>query len=273
MATVDKTVTEPATESVTYERIGDVGVITLQEGRLNLFTNDSFLKLEEILHEIPTSGIRALVLRSGAEHFSAGVNVEIFKDVSADEARAMFGRLLPNLTKMEDLPFPTISAVHGVCAAAGLELSLGCDLIWAGESAMFVQIEAMIGAATFLGGAQRLAERAGSARAKEIVFTADLYDAATFERWNIVNKVVPDAELWDQTLAFATRLAAGPTRAHAVTKRLIRSYLEDGILTADREILDVATRLFETEDMQGNVRTLLEHGAKGQRERAQFEGR
>jgi enoyl-CoA hydratase/carnithine racemase len=269
MATVETT----PTETVTYERIGDVGVITLQEGRLNLFTNDSFLRLEEILHEIPTTGIRALILRSGSEHFSAGVNVRIFKDVSADEARAMFSRLLPNLTKLEDMPMPTVSVVQGVCAAAGLELSLGCDLIWAGESARFVQIEAVIGAATFLGGVQRLTERAGSARAKEIVFTADIYDAATFERWNIVNKVVPDERLWDEALAFATRLAEGPTRAHAVTKRLVSTYLESGMLAADRQILDVATPLFETEDMQGNVRTLLEHGAREQRERAHFEGR
>jgi enoyl-CoA hydratase/carnithine racemase len=217
--------------------------------------------------------IRALILRSGAEHFSAGVNVQIFKDVSADEARAMFSRLLPNLLKLEDLPMPTLSVVHGVCAAAGLELSLGCDLIWAGESARFVQIEAAIGAATFLGGAQRLTERAGSARAKEIVFTAGVYDAATFERWNIINRVLPDDRLWNEALAFAKHLAAGPTRAHAVTKRLISAYLENGMLAADREILDVATPLFETRDMQANVRTLLEHGAREQRQRARFEGR
>jgi enoyl-CoA hydratase/carnithine racemase len=268
------TVEAPAAEStVEFEKIGDVGVITLSEGPLNLFTEQSFFALEEVIHGVPDSGIRALILRSGGDHFSAGVNVKIFKDVSRDEARALFARLLPNLTKMEDLPIPTIAVVNGVCAAAGLELALGCDLIWAGESTKFVQIEAVIGAATFLGGVQRLTERAGSARAKEIVFTADLYDADTFERWNIVNKVVPDEQLWDEALAFATRLAAGPTRAHAVTKRLVSAYLESGVLAADRQILDVATPLFETEDRQRNVSTLLEHGAREQRERSHFEGR
>src|SRR5918995_831222 len=97
-----------ATETVTYERIGDVGVITLEEGRLNLFTVDTFLKLEELLNELPTTGIRALVLRSGSEHFSGGVHAITFKDVSSDEARAMFARLLPMLTKLEEMPFPTV---------------------------------------------------------------------------------------------------------------------------------------------------------------------
>lgn len=265
--------TAETTDTVTFEMIGDVGVITLDHPPLNLFTFADFERLDEILDEVPQSGARALILRSGLDHFSAGVNVNVFKDVSSDEARATFSRLLPQLTRLEDLPIPTLAVVRGMCAAAGLELSLGCDLIWAGESAQFVQVEAMIGAATFLGGVQRLAERAGAARAREIVFTADMYDAATFERWNIINKVVPDDELWDQSLAFATRLAAGPTRAHAATKRLVRAYLENGMIAADRQILDVATLLFDTEDMQGNVRTMLEHGARDQRKNARFEGR
>jgi enoyl-CoA hydratase/carnithine racemase len=70
------------------------------------------------------------------------------------------------------------------CVGGGLELVLACDLIWAAASARFGQLEATIGTTTLLGGVQRLAERAGASRAREIIYTADQYDAATFERWN-----------------------------------------------------------------------------------------
>lgn len=71
--------------------------------------------------------------------------------------------------------------------------------------------------------------RAGPSRAREIIYTADQYDAATFERWNIVNKLVTDDAFESQTRAFAERLANGPTLAYAAGKRMVRAYLERGI--------------------------------------------
>ena len=79
----------------------------------------------------------------------------------------------------------------------------------------------------------RLAERCGPTRAKEILFGAETYDAATFERWNIVNRVVPDEDLREAALAWAQQLAKGPTLAHAVTKRLLRHALDQGSRQAD----------------------------------------
>jgi len=163
---------------------------------------------------------------------------------------------------LEDAPFPVIAAVHGMCFAAGLELALACDLIIAAEGATFAQVEAKIGAATFLGGVYRLAERCGPARAREIVFGADTYDAATFERWNIINRVVPDNDLREAALAWAQQLAKGPTLAHAVTKRLLRYALDHGSRPADRYLLDVAPDLLESRDMQYAVGLLLTQGAR-----------
>ena len=149
-----------------------------------------------------------------------------------------------------------------MCFAAGLELALACDLIIAAESAQFAQVEAKIGAATFLGGVYRLAERCGPARAKEIVFGAETYDAATFERWNIVNRVVPGEGLREAALAWAQQLAKGPTLAHAATKRLLRHALDQGSRQADRYLLDVAPPLLESRDMQYAVGLLLTQGAR-----------
>jgi enoyl-CoA hydratase/carnithine racemase len=160
-----------------------------------------------------------------------------------------------------------------LCVAAGLELALACDLIWAAASARFGQVEASIGTTTLLGGVQRLAERAGPSRAREIIYTADLYDAATFERWNIVNRVVPDEAFASQTREFAERLASGPTLAFAAGKRIVRAYLDGGVRAADKVVDEVAPALFDSADMRAGVAGVLQHGARNFRDKIVFQGR
>jgi enoyl-CoA hydratase len=150
--------------------------------------------------------------------------------------------------------------VHGLCLTAGLEVSLGCDMIWATESARFGLVEAVVGLTPGAGGTQRMAERAGPARAREFVMTRGMYDAATLERWNVVNRVVGDDELREKGMAFAHRLADGPTKAHGATKQIVRAYLRGGVEEADRVTPEVAGALFETEDLQSAVRSFLSDG-------------
>jgi enoyl-CoA hydratase/carnithine racemase len=149
---------------------------------------------------------------------------------------------------------------------------LACDLIWAGESARLGQTEAMIATSTLLGGIQRITARAGAARAKQMVFSGGQYDAHTLERWNIVNRVIPDDKLDLEVLGYAKILAAGPTASHAVGKELIRKYLTAGLDAADQHVLDVAMSLFETRDMQHGVETLVEHGVRNLAAHARFIG-
>ncbi|MGZ5359558.1 MAG: enoyl-CoA hydratase/isomerase family protein, partial [Solirubrobacterales bacterium] len=137
------------------------------------------------------------------------------------------------------------------------------------QSAQFGLVEAVVGLTPGAGGTQRMAERAGPARAREFVMTGGLFDAATLERWNVVNRMLSDDELHEKGMRFAHRLAAGPTKAHAATKRIIRAYLQDGVDKADRETPKVAASLFETEDLQNAVRSFLDEGPGN----ATFEGR
>jgi enoyl-CoA hydratase/carnithine racemase len=99
--------------------------------------------------------------------------------------------------------------------------------------------------------------------------SGDLYDAATLERWNVVNRVLPDGELDEKARAFAQRLASGPTRANAATKKMVRAFLEHGVRGADERIGDIAAPLFDTEDLQNAVRSFLTDGPG----KATFEGR
>ena len=244
--------------SVTMSRDGDVAVITLANPPLNLFGPDSFDALEECIAEIEGSDARAAVWRADGDIFSGGVDVQVFAD--SVESGETFPSLVGPIKRLEALPMPTLAICHGLCLTAGLEVALGCDMIWAGESARFGLVERVVGLTPGAGGTQRLAERAGPARAREFVMTGGLYDAATLERWNVINRVLEDAELQEKGMKFAHSLAAGPTVAHAMTKRIVRAYLDGGIGRADEVTPGVFADLFATEDLQGAVRSFLDEG-------------
>jgi len=254
---------------VRYDREQDVGLVVIDDQPLNLFTyeltNDLIAALEEAEGDMP----RALVVRAEGKVFTGGVDVHVFADKSPEQAQAFFDDLLKITHKLEDMPWPTIACVQGLCLTAGFELSLACDLIWAGETARFGLVEIVVGLTPAMGGTQRVAERAGPARARELVMSGDLYDAATLERWNVVNRVLADDELQAATMKFAHRLASGPTKANAATKKMVRAFLEHGVRGADARVGDIAAPLFATEDLPNAVQTFLEEGPG----KAKFEGR
>ena len=174
------------------------------------------------------------------------------------------------MRRLEALPIPTLALVHGLCLTAGLEVSLGCDMIWATESARFGLVEAVVGLTPGAGGTQRMAERAGPARAREFVMSQGVYDAATLERWNVVNRVVADDELLEKGMRFAQRLAAGPTKAHggdqADRPRLPRGRRRRGRRGDTPRLVGA---LFETEDLKSAVEVVPGEGPG----KATFEGR
>ncbi len=258
---------------VKFESSDGLGILTLANPPVNLFSLELIRDLRAAVDEIQRTDLRALLVRAEGKVFSGGADVGAFRGRSAADARELFTRHLRLIADLEALPIPTLAAVQGACFAAGLELVLACDLIWASSSARFGQVEASIGTTTLLGGIQRLAERAGPARAREIAFTADHYDAATFERWNVVNRVVPDDLFDSQVMEFAERLAHGPTLALRAGKRIVRAYLDHGIAAADRVVDEVGPPLFESEDMQQAVGALLEHGPKAFASKVTFRGK
>src|SRR3954454_10045736 len=261
---------------VRLERDGGVASLVLDDQPLNLFGPHTYEALMACLDEVAGSDARAMVWRAEGEAFTGGADVNVFQRVvdalesgSGTHEIAGFGQLLGAVQRIAQLPIPTLALVHGLCLTAGLEVSLGCDMIWATESARFGLVEAVVGLTPGAGGTQRMAERAGPARAREFVMTRGMYDAATLERWSVVNRVVADDELLEKGMRFARRLAEGPTKAHAATKRIVRAYLKGGVEEADRVTPEVAGSLFETEDLQGAVKSFLAEGPG----KATFKGR
>jgi enoyl-CoA hydratase len=237
---------------------------------LNLFgdqlTNDLVTALDEAEGDMP----RVLVIRAEGRVFTGGVDVQVFAGKTHEEGAALFEDLVKIVHKLEAMPIPTVASVHALCLTAGFELALGCDILLAAESAKFGLVERVVGLTPGMGGTQRVAERAGPARARELVMTGELFDAATLERWNVVNRVFADDRLFEQTMKFAEQLAVGPPKAHDATKRMVRAYLDEGgVRGADTHVGDIAASLFASEDLQDAVQTFLKEGPG----KATFHGR
>jgi enoyl-CoA hydratase/carnithine racemase len=257
---------------VRLDRDDAVATMVLHNPPLNLFGEEVFKALNECLDELEGSDARALVWRAEGELFTGGADVNVFQqivDAGGDRSELSFEPLLGAVQRLEALPLPTLALVHGLCLTAGLEVSLACDMLWATESARFGLVEAVVGLTPGAGGTQRMAERAGPARAAEFVMSGGLYDAAALERWNVVNRVVADDQLLEKGMRFAHRLADGPTLAHKATKRIIRGYRQGGVDRADEVTPDQFAELFDSEDLQKAVASFLKEGPG----KATFEGR
>ena len=260
----------PQEGPIRLEHDGALSVLVIDSPPLNLFDERLIDALERAIAQLAAEPPRGLLVRAEGRVVSGGVDVHVFDGLSVSDAGALWERLLAMVHTLERLPAPTVFAAHGLCLTAAFELSLGCDLLLAAESARFGLVEAVVGLTPAMGGTQRLAERAGPARAREFVMTGALYDAATLERWNVVNRVLPDEGFAEAARAFARGLAQGPTRAHAATKAIVRAALDEGgAHGADRRVPELAGELFATEDLKGAVRSFLQNGPG----HASYEGR
>lgn len=247
---------------VRYETHGDVGEIVLDHPPLNLYGQRVQEDFAEALATAYRERPRALIFRAEGKVFTAGVDVHGFNHQTEADYRRTNGKGIELTHALEDLPLPTIAAVHGLCLTIGLEFSLACDLLIASEDARFGLVERRVGISPGMGGTQRMAERAGTARAREFVMTGNLYGAAELQSWGVVNRVVPAADLLIAARALAADLAAGPTLAMAATKAVVRAQADEGTRGADARINELTAHLIESEDAKAAVATFLEHGPK-----------
>lgn len=255
---------------IRLEREGSgLAVATLDSPPLNLFNREMFEGLRDAVAAVEAEPPRALLFRAEGRAVSGGVDVHEFDDLTPERANELWDELIGLVERVEGLPLPVVFAAHALTLTAAFELALGCDLILAARSARFGLVEKVVGLTPSMGGTQRLAERAGSGRARHFVMSGELFGAETLESWGVVNLLFDDEGFDERARAYAAGLAAGPTRAHAMTKHILRRYREGGIPAADRAVREDAGDLFATEDLQRAVKTFLEKGPG----HAKFQGR
>jgi enoyl-CoA hydratase len=255
---------------VRLEREGPLAVLTFDSPPLNLFDDAVFDGVRAAIDQVAADPPRGLLIRAEGKVVSGGVDVgKVFDGMTAQRGGALWDELLEVIHAIEELPLPTVFAAHGLCLTAAFEIALACDILLASERAKFGLVEIVVGLTPSMGGPQRLAERAGPARAKELIYTGELFDAATLERWNVVNRVYEHDGFDAAARGFATRIANGPTRAHAATKAIVRAQKEGGARAADAIVGEVSGALFDTDDLKNAVRSFLADGPG----KATYEGR
>jgi 2-(1,2-epoxy-1,2-dihydrophenyl)acetyl-CoA isomerase len=167
--------------------------------------------------------VRVLVLTGAGEHFCAGGDVKSMRErrQTAAEGRRRVQMLNTMVQRLVDFPRPTIAMVDGYAVGAGTNLALCCDLVIASERAKFGELFNKIGLAPDGGGTWFLPRLVGLARAKELIFTGDVFDAAEAARIGLVNRVVPAAELRAVTRALAEKIAGGPPVVQRMAKHML----------------------------------------------------
>jgi enoyl-CoA hydratase/carnithine racemase len=260
--------TPPASQLVGVAMDGAVAVLTMQAAPYNLLNREMIEAIINALGWAQGRHARAVILRSSLRHFSAGADLnQMMATVDANDG-ALDWKMVELLEAFDDFPAPVVASVHGVCVGGGLELVLACDISVVTESAKLGSVEVTVGLNPLMGAVQRVVQRAGMARGKEMAMLGRRYDAATLERWGVINQVVPDEQLDAATMTIAQELAHGPTVCHAATKKLAAIAVDQGVRAADVAMPGMQREIFRSVDFHTGVRSYREKGP-GQ---ARFEG-
>src|SRR3990170_3908165 len=243
-----------------------VAVLTMNRpDRLNALSRPMLVAMLEALARLADDPeVGAVVLTGAGRGFCAGGDVKAMAEGNElggttleEKAQALRARMETSRW-LHEMPKPTIAMVRGAAAGAGLSLALACDLRVAGDTARFATAFARVGYSGDFGGSWFLTQLVGSARARELYYTADILDAAQALALGLVNRVVPDARLEEETLALARKLARGPRVAHRYMKRNLNA-AESGAL---RDSLDLEawhhSRCGMTEDHHEAARAFVE---------------
>ncbi|MBK8118563.1 MAG: enoyl-CoA hydratase/isomerase family protein [Sulfuritalea sp.] len=201
------------TTTVHRERTDQIATLTLANpDKLNAMNAAMWEELRQAVHQIAGDAeIRCVILRGAGEFFAAGGDIEELREARAtvDSALAYHEAVGQVLQAIQQLPQPTLAAIQGPCAGAGLEIACACDLRIAGESARFGAPVMKLGFSMYPGELAGLLALAGPALTREILLEGRLLTAADALAKGLLTRVVADADVHTEAMATARRIAAG----------------------------------------------------------------
>jgi enoyl-CoA hydratase/carnithine racemase len=248
-------------EFIRVERDGGIATIRLGRPPMNALNAQVQDEIAAAAAEVDTDpGVRAVVLYGGEKVFAAGADIKEMEEASFAQLAVDSRRLQAAFTTVARIGKPVVAAITGYALGGGLELALCADFRVAGEGARVGQPEILLGIIPGAGGTQRLPRLVGPARAKDIVYTGRFVGAAEALQIGLVDKVVPDAEVYQAARGLVARYATGPAVALRAAKQAIDAGLETDLDTGlEIERLNFAA-LFATEDQRTGMRSFVENG-------------
>ena len=214
-------------ETIIWEQDGAVGRLTLNRPQtLNAWTAQFGRDLKQVVeHEAADDSVRALLVTGAGRAFSSGADLkagfEPAEDGRPDIRTELHEIYHPAIGGIRRLPKPVVAAVNGPAVGIGCSLALACDLIAAAESSFLGLAFVNIGLMPDGGSTAFVPPAVGKARAFQMAFLGERIPARQALEWGLVNWVHPDDALIDEANALVTRLAAGPTRSYASSKRAL----------------------------------------------------
>ncbi len=247
-------------ETIRLERDGAVAHLVVDRPhRMNTVTAemlDEFAAAVDLL-EADDETRALLITGAGDRAFSAGADAQsLASEVNHLDAVELSRRGQATFGRLREADFPVVAGIDGYCLGGGMELATCADLRVASESAEFGQPEHNLGILPGWGGTQRLQRIVGEGRAKEIIFTAERYDADTMYDYGFVNEVVSADEFDDRARELARDLAAGPPVAQRYTKRALHKGWEDADAGLEIEA-QAFGHVVDTEDMMEGVTAFM----------------
>jgi enoyl-CoA hydratase/carnithine racemase len=236
--------------TIRFERDGAIGNIVLANPPFNRLDLRFAEALRAAVHQASESDIRVLVVRSEGPHFSFGGEVREWPGKDGNWFRTFVADVNVSYRAIEMLKIPTVAVVQGIAFGGGFELALACDFLVAADNATLRCVEVTTAMLPIAGALQRIAERAGRARASRFAMLGEPISGREAGALGIATHVVPENELSATAAALARQLAAGPTRSYAATRTLLKAWSSGGVAAADLVMLDVAMELYNGADAQ-----------------------
>jgi len=248
-------------EFVYLEVADGIGIIRLNRPKVNALNDQVTAELAEAARGAAAAeDVRAVIVYGGEKVFCGGADIEVMAEAGYAEMALRSGRLQEAMGLVAAIPKPVVAAITGYALGGGLELALAADFRVAGERARVGQPEILLGVIPGAGGTQRLPRLVGPARAKDIVFSGRMVDSAEALRIGLVDRVVPDAEVYQAAAGMVKRYASGPALALRAAKQAIDAGLGVDLATGlELERVQFAA-LFGTEDQRAGMRSFLENG-------------
>ena len=247
--------------SILTEEKNNVLVVTLNRPeKLNCFNREMALQLISVLDKAENNNnVRAIVITGMGKAFCAGQDLSEAIDPNGPGIKKIVGEHYnPIILKIRSIEKPIIAVINGVAAGAGANIALACDIIYASKSASFIQAFSKIGLIPDSGGTYTLPRLVGFNLASALMITGDKLSADDAKNFGIVYKVFDEENLMAFSLASAIKIAAMPTKAIGLTKRLLnKTYsnsLEQQLLLEKNLQIEAANTL----DYKEGVNAFLE---------------
>ncbi|GKU32040.1 short-chain-enoyl-CoA hydratase [Clostridium folliculivorans] len=252
-------------KNVILEKEGNIAIVTINRPKaLNALNSETLKDIDTVVSELEKDKeVYAVILTgAGEKSFVAGADISEMKDLNEEQGRE-FGALGNKVfRRLEVLDKPVIAAISGFALGGGCELAMACDIRIASEKARFAQPESGLGITPGFGGTQRLPRIVGLGKAKELIYTGDMVNAAEALRIGLVNKVVPLESLMDEAKALANKIAQNAP----IAVKLCKDAIDRGMQVSIDEAIVIEAedfgKCFATEDQKEGMAAFVERREK-----------